>query len=135
MEGQRVPTGNTRKLVLRVTDGARKELGFQTDRKGEARRESIAHEYLKRWYAERFRKKGYRVLVEASRRNGRVDALAVKRVENGARESDSLAVEIETGKSDVVWNVKQDLLMGWRVLVVATDRKALDVVERTMRLG
>lgn len=34
-----------------------------------------------------------------------------------------MAIEVETGKSDVVWNVKQDLMMGWKVRV-ATDDEA-----------
>lgn len=57
---------------------------------------------------------------------GRADILATKA-------SESVAVEIETGKSDAVWNVKQDLLAHFRkILVVATDRTALEKVEREL---
>ena len=78
-------------------------------------RGSLAHEYWKRFYAASFREQGYDVQLEAPRRNGRVDVLARKGDE-------SLAVEIETGLSNPVWNVKQDLLAGFgKVLVVATD--------------
>lgn len=43
------------------------------------------------------------------------------------------AIEIETGKSDFVRNVKQDLLSGFdKVLVVATDKKALGKVEKDL---
>ena len=49
------------------------------------------------------------------------------------KNTDSIAVEIETGKSDVVWNVKQNVLTGfYKVLVVATDDKALEKVERQL---
>ncbi len=42
------------------------------------------------------------------------------------RTSQSVAVEIDTGKSDVVWNVKQDLLSRFdTLLIVATDEDAL----------
>ncbi len=132
LEGQVVKVGNTRKLLLRITDVARRELGFQGTSSGEARRESITHEHWKRFYAERFREKGYQVFVEASRRNGRVDVLAVKRGENGTRAAERVAIEIETGKSDVVWNVRQDLLMRWKVMVVATERKAFEVIEKDL---
>ena len=44
-----------------------------------------------------------------------------------------LNIEIETGKSDVVWNVRQDLLSNYdKVLVVATDEKALKIVEEKL---
>jgi hypothetical protein len=51
----------------------------------------------------------------------------------GRKGCKSIAIEIETGKSDVVWNVKQDLLSRFStVLVVATDEGALDRVERQL---
>jgi len=135
VEGQLVRVGNTRKLLLRVTDGARRELGIASvDAGGPARRrESLAHEYWKRYYARRFADQGYSVEVEAPRRKGRMDVLAVKGPENGTRASETVAIEIETGKSDVVENVRQDLLSGFsKVLVVATDEKALRVVEKEL---
>ncbi|MBE3144679.1 MAG: hypothetical protein IMZ61_12280 [Planctomycetes bacterium] len=48
-----------------------------------------------------------------------------------------LNIEIETGKSDVVWNVRQDLLSNYdKVLVVATDEKAMKIVEEKLaRVG
>ena len=47
--------------------------------------------------------------------------------------SERLAVEIETGKSDVVRNVRQNLKAGFtRVFVAATDETALSKVERQL---
>jgi hypothetical protein len=130
VEGQLVQVGNTRKLLLRVTDAARRELGSEAVSPG---RESLAHEYWKRYYAEVFRKKGYHVTLEAPRRHGRVDVLAVKPAENGTGASESLAVEVETGKSDVVENVRQDLLSGFsKVVVICTDKQVLKSVEREL---
>ncbi len=64
--------------------------------------------------------------LEAPRGTGRVDVLAVKA-------SESIAVEIETGKSDAVWNVRKNLKSGFgRVLVVATDEAALRTVQRQL---
>ena len=89
-------------------------------------RGSLAHEYWKRFYAQRFKEQGYKVILEAPRKSGNVDVLALK---NGK----SIAIEIENGKSDAVRNVKQDLLSGFdKVLIVATDKKALGKVEREL---
>ena len=89
-------------------------------------RGSLVHEYWKRFYAERFREQGYKVYLEASRKSGNVDVLALK-------DGKSIAIEIETGKSDFVRNVKQDLLSGFgKVMVVAIDKKALGKVEREL---
>lgn len=82
-------------------------------------------------------KQGYQVEIEASRdpndaKQGRVDVLATKTAKR-ASESARFAIEIETGKSDVVANVKRDLLTGFeRVLVVATDEKAMKQVDRQL---
>ena len=46
---------------------------------------------------------------------------------------DRIAIEIETGKSDVASNVKRDLLAGaHRVVVVATDEPALEKLEKQL---
>ena len=122
LEEQEVKTGRTFKLLLRVTPRARERLGL----KKSLGRGSLAHEYWKRFYAASLREQGYKVEVEAPRRNGRVDVLATKGTEN-------TAIEIETGKSDVVWNVRQNLKSGFRkILVVATDDAALRKVERQL---
>jgi hypothetical protein len=122
LEEQEVKVGRTYKILLRITHAARTRLGL----KKYLGRGSIAHEYWKRFYAARFKDDGYHVELEAVRHEGRVDVLATKN-------TDSIAVEIETGKSDVVWNVKQNVLTGfYKVLVVATDDKALEKVERQL---
>lgn len=95
MEGQFVRVGTTRKLLLRVTDVARTELGIQGQAPG---RESLVHEYWKRYYAQRFRELGYRVTLEAPRKDGRVDVLAVKVGEDGARVVESVAIESGDGE-------------------------------------
>jgi len=64
--------------------------------------------------------------LEAPRKHGRTDVLA-------QRASESVAIEVETGKSDAVWNVKQDLSEGFgRVIVVATDEAGLRKTEREL---
>ena len=124
LEEEEVKVGRTRKLLLRTTPMARVRFGL-TKTLG---RGSVAHEYWKRFYANRLRSEGYGVEIEAPRPGGtgRVDALA-------RRGTESLALEVETGKSDVVGNVRQNLKAGFRkVLVVATDETALRKVERQL---
>ena len=123
LEAEEVKLGRTRKVLLRVTSTAKQELGVGPGNMG---KESIAHEFWKRFYAAKFRELGYEVKLEAPRRGGRVDVLARKG-------SESVAIEVETGKSDVVGNVKKCLLSGsYRVLVVATDETARNRVEKEL---
>ena len=123
LQDQVVELGRTRKVLLRVTKVAKEALGLD----GKVpERASLVHEYWKRFYAQRFREEGYKVAIEAPRKSGNVDVLALK-------EGQSVAIEIETGKSDFVKNIKQDLLSGFdKVLIVAADKKALGKVEKEL---
>jgi len=122
LEEQLVNVGTTRRTLLRVTPRGRQELGLETA--GE--QGSLAHTYWQRWWATRLEELGYRVRIEAPRNRGRADVVA-------AKAGESVAIEVETGKSDPVWNVKQDLLSGInRVVVVATDKEARQKVEHEL---
>jgi hypothetical protein len=118
-----VKVGRTRKHLLRPTQQGAKTLGLDTTH----RRESIAHEY---W------KTPLRPPLPATRvhrptrgprpAGGQVDVLATKA-------SESVAIEIETGKSDAPENVRRDLLSGYaKVLVVATTERAWLTVSRDL---
>ncbi len=123
LETQVVELGKTRKVLLRLAKAGKQALGLDAKT---PERASLVHEYWKRFYAQRFREKGYKVRLEAPRISGTIDVLAVK-------DGESVAVEIETGKSDIARNVKQDLLSGFgKVLIVATDEKALGIVEQKL---
>ena len=116
-----VDLGRTRKVLLRLTREGQEVLGLDNRN---CQRGSLVHEYWKRFYTQRFQEMGYKVTVEAPRRSGNMDVLAVK-------DGRTIAIEVETGKSDVVRNVKQDLISGFdKVVVVATDEKALGKIER-----
>ncbi len=71
---------------------------------------------------------GYEVTFEARLENGHyVDVVA-------ERSGDRIAVEVETGKSDVVLNIRRCLEDSFdRIVVVATSREAHHVVERKLR--
>ncbi len=84
---------------------------------------SPIHEFWKHYYGRLYKERGYKVQLEAPRKNGHVDVLA-------QRASEGVAIEVETGKSDVVHNVRQDFLEGFhKIVVVATDEPALRTVE------
>ena len=107
-----VTINRTRRLLLRVPPFYRHALSSYPR---EQRRESLLHEFWKHVYAEQYSKQGYHVQMEAPRHNGRMDILAHS-------STTSIAIEIETGKSDVVQNVRQDLLSPVdQILVIATD--------------
>ncbi|MCK5225195.1 MAG: DUF87 domain-containing protein [Planctomycetes bacterium] len=119
---QMVDLGKTRKALLRLTKKGMKIF----DEVQVFGNESVVHSYWKRFYAGRFRDAGYEVKEEMERDSGRVDVLATLKKE-------TVAIEIETGKSDVVKNVKQDLMFGsTRIVVVATDKGAFEKVERAL---
>ena len=115
IEAQSVTVRRTRRTLLRLTSRARR---LYADESTAPRRESLEHEYWKHWYASHYRAHGYHVEVEAQRKGGRLDILA-------SRGAQHLAIEIETGKSSVLQNVKNCLQSGFtHVIVVATSEKA-----------
>lgn len=119
-----VPVGNSRKVLLRPSKGAAELLGLGD---GKARPESLVHEYWKRWYAKRLESEGYRIKIEAPRVGGRVDVLALK-------DGKQTSIEIETGRSNVVMNVRNCLRSRYdRIVVVGTDDAAMSLIEK--RLG
>lgn len=123
LESQTVELDQTRKTCLRLTQQAREMLDLKT---GQLRHGSIVHEYWKQYWMQRFKEQGYHVRLEAPRRPGRIDISAEK---DGRR----TAVEIETGKSDFLRNVRQDLAARYdKVIVVATDKSAFEKIERQL---
>lgn len=118
-----VPVGQGRKVILRMTREAHRALGLEAD---SSSRGSLAHDYWKQCYARQFQTLGYQVELEAPRHGGRVDVLAIKGDER-------IGIEIETGQSDVVANVRHCLRSGFaKVVVVAVDGLAMTKIERQL---
>lgn len=126
LESQLVPVGVSRKLVLRVTTGGVAALGIPTGCQSNQRPESIAHAFWKQFYAKRLGREGYAVETEARRNGGAIDVLA-------RRAAERVGIEIETGHSDAVGNVRRGLQAKLdRIVVVATDEDALRQLERAL---
>ena len=126
LDAQDVPVGQTRKVLLRLSPVGRDRFGL--DRVPGPGRGSIVHEYWKRFHERAFAARGYRVRLEAPRirTDGRMDLLAI-------RDRERIALEVETGESDVVSNVRRDLRERVdRVVVVATTGPARTKIERAL---
>lgn len=122
LESAIIKCHTTRRVVLRLTQTGHKLLGLTTKHP----QESLAHAHLKHYYTEHYRSRGYRVTVEAERVGGRVDILA-------EHDDERVGIEIESGNSDAVRNVKNGLRSGFtRIEVVATSQDALQQVERNL---
>ena len=120
VEDQIAEVGTTRKLLLRLTKQAKASLKIDDLTH---QNESLVHEYWKLFYAQRFNEQGYQVQLEVPRKSGRTDVVAVKG-------NEKIAIEIETGKSDFVHNLRQNLTAKYtKIYVVATNKKTLDSIE------
>jgi len=123
LESQTIDIGQTRKTCLRLTKQATDALNLEdtTPQHG-----SIVHEYWKQYYAQRFSEQGYQIALEVPRISGRTDVVARK-------DNEKIAIEIETGKSDFVRNIRQDLAARYdKIIVVATDKSALEKIGKSL---
>src|SRR5262249_38300047 len=103
-----VSTLRGRKRIVRLTCAGREVLGLPEGVIHGERHESAEHWYWKMRLADAFRECGYEVEIE---KNGA--DLAVEK--DGKR----IALEIETGQSDVEANITRDLSAGFDEVVVA----------------
>ncbi|MFP4107269.1 MAG: hypothetical protein ACLFVU_14445, partial [Phycisphaerae bacterium] len=125
-EAVRIPTRSGQVILLELTDAGRGVCKKLEVDPGPAPRESLEHRYWVARVAEWFETDGYAVALEKQLGNGFVDVLA-------ARESERVAVEIETGKSDIAANIQklteEDLD---EILLVATSPSAIKACEKAV---
>jgi hypothetical protein len=123
LESQAIDIGQTRKTCLRLTKQASDALNLTDTVPNHG---SIVHEYWKQYYAQRFSEQGYQITLEVPRISGRTDVVAQKN-------NEKIAIEIETGKSDFVRNIRQDLAARYdKIIVVATDKSAFEKMEKSL---
>lgn len=140
-----VPVGFTRRVILRLSRAAMTMLGKQSMKNRGSRSsspsyavntrsnpntsggESLVHGYFKRQAARELQAAEFAVEMEVPVAAGRADVLASRR---GKR----VIVEVETGQSDAVGNVRRALRANVdQVIVLATSERALTKLEQ--RLG
>lgn len=121
-----IPTRTGQIILLEVTDSAC-PLCAEHGIFPKKLRESLEHLFWKFKAKKYFEDLGYEVTAEYSvDNNGFVDLLAQK-------ETSRTAVEIETGKSDIVANVEKLSHSGFdKVVLVATSPSAADMIDKAM---
>lgn len=118
-----VSTRKGRLKVLVLTDEGRKAIPDVIIEKVFHKGGSWEHEYWKYRVGEHYRRKGYKVTFEYKIGEGKsVDLVAEK-------DRKRIAIEVETGKSDSVYNIKKDLEVGFdEVLVVALNERIMEKI-------
>jgi len=111
--------------VLCLKEKGREVLGY--DRAHATRHGGIEHQYWKEKVAAKLRECGYTVEEEYPIGEGKtVDLVARK-------DGKSIAIEIETGKSDAVSNIRKCLEAGLDVVVVVTIARVKNLIEQEVR--
>lgn len=123
---ENIPTRSGRLKVFDLTERGKDELrklGYEV-RSHRIKNASFEHEFWKKKVAEYYRNNGYEVEEEKSIGEGKTVDLVAK---NG---KGTIAIEIETGKSDVAYNIKKDLQAGFnKVICFALDEKIKDGIK------
>ncbi|GEM_PF-789316 len=120
-----VPGGRVKILTLTVKGEERaRSYGFEIP---SGRYGGVEHEYWKQELARRFREEGYAVELEYGIGSGKVVDL---RAVLGGRE---VVVEVETGKSDVLANVRKCAGREWEVVFFFTSDSLIEKYEKMFR--
>jgi len=114
-------------MLFQLTDPGRQMCNAIGVDPGPPLRASLEHQYWAHRVAEMYEKQGYEVALEhAVAGDGIVDVVA-------ERAGERLAVEIETGKSDIKMNIEKTRLSGFdRVILVATSPSAVSACQRAL---
>jgi len=111
-------TRKGRLKILVLTDKGKKEIPDVRIEKVFYKKAGWEHEYWKHKVGEYYRKRGYKISYEYRLNGGRSVDIVVEK--DGKR----IAVEIETGRSDAVYNVRKALEAGFdEVVIVVIDEK------------
>ncbi|MBI9019027.1 MAG: DUF87 domain-containing protein [Phycisphaerae bacterium] len=125
-ESQIIPCGKGRKLLLRLTKQAKEKLNLYTTNPTFG---SLEHEYWKNFYAEKFKDNDYQVTLEYPRASGNTDMVVSKN-------DKTMAIEFETGKSDYMQNLYQNLAAKYdKILIVATNKEAFSKIEKQLAIS
>ncbi len=114
-----IKVSNGRIKLLELTDKGREEVreyGFQRS----PRHGGVEHLYWVRKVKHKLESKGYHVEEEYPIGNGETVDLVIGK---------NVAVEIETGKSDAIRNIRKCLDAGFEVVSVATNKSAMEKTE------
>jgi DNA-binding MarR family transcriptional regulator len=125
IEVKDIPTRTGRVRLLELTEKGREEARALGLKAGDScRKGGPDHEYMKGRIAREYRLRGYQVIEEYPLGKGKAtDLVAVK---DGKR----IAIEVETGKSDAIYNVRKNLEAGFsKVLCVVPNERLKDKID------
>ena len=127
IEAAAIATRSGQVVLCQLTDVGRTVCGTIGVDPGPMPRASLEHSYWVMKVAEHFEKKGYSVTQEhVIQGNGAVDLLA-------ERPGERVAVEVETGKSDIQENLSKTGKAGFdRIVLVATSPTAVETCHRAI---
>lgn len=126
-----VSTMKGRLKVLALADKGKRAISDVNIEKIFNKRGSFEHEYTKFKVGENFRKRGYWVTFEYKIDEGKtVDVVAEK-------DGKKIAVKIETGKSDVIYNIKKDLEAGFEKVfcICLTEKIKINIISKLKEVG
>ena len=130
IEVKDLPTPTGRIKLLKLTAKGRELAGrLGVNPQLSCRKGGSEHEYWKEKIARDFMSKGYQVIEEYPLGKGKaVDLLA-------AKDEQRIAIEIETGKSDAIYNIRKNLEAGFdRVLSLVPNRKLKDKIDNQLKI-
>ena len=126
---EEIPTKSGRVVILKFSKTSNlSTTQIKDTTQSDLRQGGITHEYWKMKYAEKFRQIGYQVQLETPIGEGRsVDFTAKKN-------NFKIAVEIETGKSDILANIKKCLSAKFdRIILVGTNEKSEEKIRQILK--
>lgn len=127
IRSRKVITGKGWITLFELTQKGRlvlRDLGYEVKNT----REGIAHKFWKHKVAEYYKRKGLKVFVEEYFVNGRPDIIVFN---NGKK----VALEIETGKSNIIYNIEKCLKAGFdEVVCVATSKRVEGKIREELEL-
>ena len=121
-----IRNGRGRIKLLDLTDRGKealKEYGYSKS----LRHGGIEHLYWLRHAKKRLETKGYMVMEEFPIGKGETVDLAI------IGKDRKVAIEIETGKSDAIGNIRKCLKAGFEVVSLATDNRTLDALHNALK--
>ena len=126
--GVSISNGKARVKLYEVTNSGKeclRRLGVKVESRW--RHGSIVHQYWCQWIMQKYEIAGYEVKTEYPIGKGKAIDLVAK------NSKERIAIEVETGKSDVVANIEKCLKAGFKkVIVVALAKSVRNLIERSV---